>query len=140
MRLDAKRALVTGSSRGIGRAIAVSLAKAGAEVLINYCSNETAAFETARLIQDLGALKPKVLQFDVSNSRQVQEKLEGVEVDILVNNAGITRDALLLRLKDADVEAVLATNVAGALYCARVCARHMVRQRWGRIINISSIP
>ncbi len=138
--LKDKIAVVTGASRGIGRAVAVALAKEGARVVVNYAGNEAAANETAKLCGD-GAV---VMKFDVSKRDEVdaafdevKQKLGGLHV--LVNNAGISKDGLLLRFKDDDWAQTLATNLTGAFQCARAGARMMTKQRWGRIINISSV-
>jgi len=139
-----KIALVTGASRGIGRAIAVELGRAGAKVIINYAGNEAAAQETARLITEAGGPEPKIMRFNVASREEVdaafatiKEELGGLH--ILVNNAGIARDMLILRFKDEDWHETLDTNLSGAFYCSRAAAKLMTRQRWGRIINISSI-
>lgn len=142
--LSGKIALVTGASRGIGRGIALALARQGAKVVVNYASREKDARETAQLIIEANGLEPYLKQFNVSQSREVDEALAAIrrdlgEVDILVNNAGITKDGLLLRCKDEDWRAVFATNLDGAFYCSRACARFMVKRHWGRIINISSV-
>lgn len=132
-------ALVTGASRGIGRAIAIKLAQEGAEVILNYHSNESAVHETAQAIQKITGKPPQILKFHVGDSEQVQAALSKLPIDILVNNAGISKDGLLMRAKDADWQAVLETNLNGAFYCSRACSRHMIKQHWGRIINLSSI-
>jgi 3-oxoacyl-[acyl-carrier protein] reductase len=142
--LSDKIALVTGASRGIGRAIAVRLAKSGARVIINYASKEAEALETARLIKEANGPEPFVIAFDVANSDAVTQSLARIEsevgvIDILVNNAGIVKDGLLLRYKDEDWHKVIDTNLTGGFYCARQCARQMIKKRWGRIINISSV-
>lgn len=141
--LTGKRALVTGAGRGIGRAIALELAAAGADVVINYAGSRAAAEEVAEECRKLGA-KAVAIQADVSSADDVARLFgEAVEflggLDILVNNAGITRDGLLLRLSDADIDEVLAVNLRGALLCARAAAKVMLRQRCGRIISISSV-
>lgn len=141
--LSGKRALVTGAGRGIGRAIALELAAAGADVVINYAGSRAAAEEVAEECRKLGA-KAVAIQADVSSADDVARLFsEAVEflggLDILVNNAGITRDGLLLRLSDADIDEVLAVNLRGALLCARAAAKVMLRQRCGRIISISSV-
>ena len=143
-RLDEKTALVTGGSRGIGRAIALHLAKQGARVIVNYAGNQAAAEETARAINELGAPEPILLKFDVGSPEAVTEafaylKNENVTVDILVNNAGISRDGLLPRFKLEDWEKTLDTNLKGAFLCSKAVARAMMKSRWGRIINISSV-
>jgi 3-oxoacyl-[acyl-carrier protein] reductase len=145
MKLKDRVALVTGASRGIGRAIAVELARDGAKVVINYAGNETAAQATAALIRATGAPEPIVKRFDIGNPSNVNAAIKevteacGGKLDILVNNAGIARDMLLLRFRDEDWNAVLQTNLSGAFYCARAAAKHMTRARWGRIVNVSSI-
>jgi len=142
--LNGKIALVTGASRGIGRSIALYLAKAGARVVVNYASNEAQGYETAKLIKESGAPDPLVRGFDVSNSDAVNQAIADIEanfgaIDILVNNAGIVKDGLLLRYRDEDWRRVIDTNLSGAFYCARACSRQMIKKRWGRIINISSV-
>jgi len=141
--LAGKIAIVTGGSRGIGRAISVALARAGAHVLINYRSNEEAATETLRLIEAAGG-RGELLGFDVADPESVDRAIkmaidrhEGI--DILVNNAGISVDQLLLRVSAKELEKTWATNVNGAVYCAKACIRPMMKKRWGRIINVSSI-
>lgn len=142
--LTDKIALVTGASRGIGRAIAVALGREGAKVVVNYAGNEAAAEETRRLVVEAGGPEPVLMRFDVADKEavdkaiaEVKESLGGLHV--LVNNAGISRDGLLLRFKDEDWDQTLATNLSGAFYCSRAAAKIMTRQRWGRIINISSV-
>lgn len=139
-----KIALVTGSSRGIGRAIAIRLAQNGARVVVNYTSNESEALQTVEQIKSVAGIEASICRFDVSDSDAVTKALVEIEksigvVDILVNNAGIVKDGLLLRYKDEDWHRVINTNLAGAFYCARACARQMIKKRWGRIINISSV-
>ncbi len=143
MRLDDRVALVTGGSRGIGRAIALKLAQAGAFVFINYAVNEAAARETLSLVLERagsGALAP----FNVSDSRDSERAVKDIlrekgKIDILVNNAGIHKDGLILRMKDEDWDEVIDTNLKGAFNCCRVVSRSMVKQHWGRIINVSSM-
>ena len=140
--LDGKIALVTGGSRGIGRAICVQLARLGAKVLVNYAGNEDAANETLRLIKDGGG-DGALLKFDVGDRGAVDAAFDGIKASgglhVLVNNAGISRDGLLLRFKDDDWAQTLATNLTGAFHCARAGAKLMTKQRWGRIVNISSV-
>ncbi|MEW5854017.1 MAG: 3-oxoacyl-[acyl-carrier-protein] reductase [Myxococcota bacterium] len=145
MLLKDKVALVTGASRGIGRAIAVELARQGAKVVVNYQGNEAAAQETVKLCAAAGGPEPMIKRFDVSNSAEVTAAVKeiaeacGGKIDILVNNAGIARDMLLLRFKDEDWDATIKTNLSGAFYCCRAVAKYMTKARWGRIINVSSI-
>ncbi|PGL68027.1 3-oxoacyl-[acyl-carrier-protein] reductase [Bacillus sp. AFS055030] len=141
--LKGKVALVTGGSRGIGRAIALSLAKNGANVVVNYSGNEAAALN---VVEEITALGVKAIAFkaNVSNSEEVAALVKNTvdefgSIDILVNNAGITRDGLLLRMKDADWDDVIDTNLKGVFNCIKAAAKFMTRQRNGRIINISSV-
>ncbi|PGS53726.1 3-oxoacyl-[acyl-carrier-protein] reductase [Bacillus sp. AFS041924] len=141
--LNGKVALVTGGSRGIGRAIALSLAKNGANVVVNYSGNEAAALKVVEEITALG-VKAIAYKANVSNSEEVQALVKNTvdefgSIDILVNNAGITRDGLLLRMKDADWDDVIDTNLKGVFNCIKAAAKFMSRQRNGRIINISSV-
>ena len=139
-----KNVLVTGGSRGIGRAIAVTLAKEGAKVAINYAGNEEAAAETRAQILVAGGPEPVLMPFSVADPAAVDEAFARIKTElgglhVLVNNAGISRDGLLLRFKNADWQSTLDTNLSGSFYCARAAAKLMTRQRWGRIINISSV-
>ena len=136
-------ALVTGGSRGIGAAICRRLAKDGFRVFINYSSNEAKAAEVKAQIEAAGG-QAELCGFDVSNSAQVDERLEALAkthgpVHTLVNNAGITIDALLLRLKDEDLDRTLNIDLKGAIYCTRSVARQMMKARQGSIIQISSV-
>jgi len=142
-RLDGKVAVVTGGSRGIGRAIAVLLAKAGAHVVVNYAGNEAAARETLETIVAAGG-RGELRQFSVSDEPAVQEAFKGIldthkRIDILVNNAGIALDQILLRVKPEELERTFATNLAGPLYCSKAAIKHMMRAKTGRIINLSSV-
>lgn len=136
-------ALVTGGSRGIGRAICIELARGGVTVLINYSSNIAAAEETKSAVESNGG-KAELLPFNVGISSEVDSAFDKIKssygrLDILVNNAGIARDGLLARVKDEDWQSTIDTNLAGAFYCARAAARLMMKARYGRIINLSSI-
>lgn len=136
-------AIVTGGSRGIGRAICIALARGGVRVYVNYASRSEAAEETARLCLEAGG-EGILLPFNVASSEQVNEafdrvKSESGRLDILVNNAGMSRDGLVLRLKDSDWDETLAVNLSGAFYCARAAAKLMVRAKTGAIVNLSSV-
>jgi 3-oxoacyl-[acyl-carrier protein] reductase len=141
--LTGKTALVTGASRGIGRAIALSLAEAGADVAVNYAGSEAAAAEVVSLIEAMGRKAFKV-KADVSSAQGVEEMFKQVlgtfgQLDILVNNAGITRDNLIMRMKEDEFDQVIATNLKGVFNCIKAATRPMMKQRSGRIINISSV-
>ena len=141
--LEGKRALVTGASHGIGRAVALRFAAEGARVALNYRSDRAAAEEAAAAVEAAGG-EALVLGGDVSRADEAAGLVEEAAaafggLDVLVNNAGVTRDALLLRMEEEAWDAVLDTNLKGAFLCAKAAARHMVRARWGRIINMSSI-
>jgi 3-oxoacyl-[acyl-carrier protein] reductase len=140
---EGRVAIVTGGGRGIGRAIAVRLAGEGANVAISYLSNDDAAEETADRVRDAGT-KCELLKGDVSSPGDVEALFKGVSdtfgrVDILVNNAGITRDNLVMRMKEAEFDEVLQTNLKGTYLCTRAALRPMMRARWGRIVNVSSV-
>src|SRR5580693_4230876 len=142
-RLDGRIALVTGGSRGIGRACCEALAAQGATVVVNYVKGEAAARSVAEGIVGSGG-KADVSGFDVADSKAVDAAVDEIvkrhgKIDILVANAGISIDGLLLRLKDDDLEKLWATNVRGAIACARAASRSMMRGRWGRIIFMSSV-
>jgi len=143
MILEKMIALVPGGSRGIGRAICVNLASLGATVGINYVANPTAAQETLQQIEALGG-RGFLARFDVADGLAVQEGIKEIisshgQIDILVNNAGITRDGLMARMKEDDWDSVLDTNLKGAFLCSKAVMRTMMKKRWGRIINISSV-
>lgn len=141
--LTGRVALVTGGSRGIGRAICVTLASRGATVYVNYTSNQAAADETVKLCQEQGA-QAFAIGFDVASSEAVDAAFERIQkesgkLDILVNNAGISKDGLFVRMKDEDWQRILNINLNGAFYCARAAARMMMKARYGRIVNMSSV-
>lgn len=138
-----KIAVVTGGSRGIGRAISVRLGSMGCFVWVNYVSRVEAAQETVDLIKEAGG-QGQVVQFDVADFDQVQVAFKSIvaesgSIDILINNAGITRDGLVARMKEKDWNAVVDTNLKGVFSCAKAAVRPMMKNRWGRIVNISSI-
>lgn len=138
-----KVALVTGGSRGIGRAIAIGLGKGGAKVAVNFAGNEAAAMEACALVQAAGG-SAFPLKFDVSDSAACQAAIDGIVKEhgglhVLVHNAGIAVDGLLLRLKDEDLERTLATNLKSAFFLARAAAKPMMKQRQGAIVTLSSI-
>ena len=141
--MEGRVALVTGGGRGIGRAIAVRLAEGGAKVAIAYRANDVAAEETAELVRGVGA-GGELFKGDVASPEDVEALVKGVgeafgPVEILVNNAGTTRDNIMLRMKDAEFDEVMRTNLKGTYLCTRAVLRRMVRARWGRIVNISSV-
>ncbi|PTX61253.1 3-oxoacyl-[acyl-carrier-protein] reductase [Melghirimyces profundicolus] len=141
--LTGKVAMVTGGSRGIGRAVSVALAEAGADVAVIYAGNREAAEETVEAIRKTGR-KASEIRADVSSSDEVQAAVKEVletfgNIDILVNNAGITRDNLMLRMKEEDWDKVIDTNLKGVFLCTKAVTRPMMKQRSGRIINISSV-
>lgn len=142
-RIEGKTALVTGASRGIGRAIAVRLAGTGIFTYVNYVRNEEAARKTLALIQEKGG-HGECLRFDVADAGAVAKAIEHIvqergSIDILVNNAGITLDGIFLRMKEDDWNPVVDTNLKGVFNCSRSALRSMLKQRWGRIINMTSI-
>ncbi|HPU44140.1 MAG TPA: 3-oxoacyl-[acyl-carrier-protein] reductase [Dictyoglomaceae bacterium] len=141
--LDGKVALVTGGSRGIGRATALALSREGAKVLINYKGNEEAALETLKELKEVGG-EGEIYKADVSIEEEVERMFSFLlekwgKLDILVNNAGITKDNLLLRMKVEDWDRVINTNLKGVFLCTKSAVKIMLKQKSGRIINISSI-
>ena len=141
--LTDKVVLVTGGSRGIGRAICVAAGKEGATVVVNFAGNESAANETKSMVEAAGG-RAEIKQFDVGDADAVTAAIGAIKethggLHVLVNNAGIAKDGLLLRFKDEDWSKCIETNLSGAFYCARAAAKIMTRQRTGRIINISSV-
>ena len=143
MNFKGKTAIVTGGSRGIGRAVCLELARGGANVALCFAGNETAAQETLKAVEALG-VRALAVRCDVSDGAQVEALVKKTadtfgQVDILVNNAGITRDGLLMRMPEADFDAVIAANLKGAFLCMKAVTRPMIRQRYGRIVNLSSV-
>jgi 3-oxoacyl-[acyl-carrier protein] reductase len=143
MRFEDKVVIVTGSSRGIGRSIALEFGQEGARVVVNYHSNEVAAQEVVESIEATGS--PAIaVQADVSKFDQAENLIKTAidelgDLHILVNNAGTTRDGLIMMMKEADWDYVLNTNLKSTFNCSRAAVRHMLRKRYGRIINITSV-
>lgn len=140
---DRQVAIVTGGSRGIGRAISLELANSGRRVAIVYKSSKEKALETLKEIESLGG-DGDIFQADVTKWTDVEEVVKGVltkwgRIDILINNAGITRDKLLLKMDEEDWDEVLDTDLKGAFICTRLIARHMIKNKDGRIVNIASV-
>ena len=138
-----RAAIVTGGSRGIGRAVCLALAAQGLDIVVNYAGSAAAAAETAALCEEKG-VKAITVQADVSTAEGADALFEAAmaafgRVDVLVNNAGITRDGLILRMTEEDFDQVISTNLKGAFLCAKKAARIMMKQRYGRIISISSV-
>ncbi len=141
--LQGQAALVTGASRGIGRSIALALAEAGANVAVNYSGSEAAAQAVVDEIKQLG-VEAFAVQANVGQSDQAENLIKEVtnvfgRIDILVNNAGITRDNLIMRMKEEEFDQVIETNLKGVFNCLKSASRPMMKQRYGRIINISSV-
>lgn len=141
--MEGKIAFVTGGSRGIGKAIALHLAELKVNVLINYFSNTDAANETIHLIKERGGVA-QAYSFDISSFDAVQQVFKGAleqfgRIDYLINNAGITRDSLIVTLKEDDWDRVLDVNLKGVYNCTKTVARTMIKQRYGRVVNITSV-
>ena len=141
--LENKVALVTGAGRGIGRAIAIALAKEGAEVVVNYNGSEERAKEVKQTIEENGG-KASIYKCNVSDFEACEAKIKAIvkehgRLDILVNNAGITKDGLIMKMKEEDFDSVLNVNLKGTFNTIRHSARQMLRQKSGKIINISSV-
>lgn len=138
-----RAALVTGGGRGIGRAICLALARDGFDVAVNYAGNAAAADETAAACRELG-VNAVTLQADVSSAENCQALVDAAvqalgRLDVLVNNAGVTVDKLMMRLSEADFDRVVDTNLKGAFFCTKAATRVMMRQRYGRVISLSSV-
>lgn len=143
MLLDGKTALVTGASRGIGRAVALKLASEGAKVAINFAGSTSKAEAVKQEIEAQGG-EAVLVQADVSKADAVEEMVAKVQeafgtIDILVNNAGITRDGLLMRMKEEDFDAVINTNLKGVFHVTKVVSKLMMKKRTGRIVNMASV-
>lgn len=141
--LEGKVAVVTGAGKGIGRAIAMRLAEDGASVIVNYHGSEELALAVVKAIEEKGG-KAEAIQCNVAEYESVGKFLDGVikkygKLDILVNNAGITRDNLLMKMSEEDFDAVIQTNLKGVFNCMKHVSRQMIKQRSGRIVNISSV-
>lgn len=138
-----RTALVTGGAKGIGRAVCLALAEKGMDIAVNFAGSAAAAEETAAACRALG-VRAVTLQADVRRPENCQKLVEDTvaalgRIDVLVNNAGITADTLMLRMTEADFDNVLATNLKGAFFCTKAASRTMMRQRYGRIVSISSV-
>lgn len=143
MNISGQVALVTGGSRGIGRGIALKLAECGADVAVNYSGNEEAANETVKMCMELG-VKAIAIKADVSDYRQCEEMFDNVinelgKIDILVNNAGVTRDKLMMVMSEDDFNMVVDINLKGTFNCMKLVSKHMIKKKYGRIINLSSV-
>ena len=143
MRLKDKIALVTGSSRGVGRAVALAFAKEGAKVVVNYSSSEKAALEVVEKIKEMGS-DAIAVKADVSKKQDVEALIEaGIEkfgrIDVLVNNAGFTRPALLINMTEEQWDAVVDIHMKGTFLCSQAVAKHMIEQKSGKIINVASV-
>ncbi|MBD8497020.1 3-oxoacyl-[acyl-carrier-protein] reductase [Paenibacillus arenosi] len=142
-KLEGKVALVTGASRGIGRSVALKLASEGADVVVNYAGSEAAAAETVAAIEALGR-RAIAIRANVGKTQEADQLIQSTmeqfgRIDILVNNAGITRDNLIMRMKEEEFDQVIETNLKGVFNCLKAVTRPMMKQRSGRIINISSV-
>ncbi len=142
-KVPSETAVVTGASRGIGKAVALSLAKAGLEVVVNYSNSPEAAEKVVTEITSLGGHAYRV-KANVSEEKEVEGLINTVlqksgRIDVLVNNAGITRDGLMMRMKTTDWESVINLNLGGVFHCTRAVSRTMLKQKKGRIINITSV-
>ncbi|TVX94017.1 3-oxoacyl-[acyl-carrier-protein] reductase [Paenibacillus agilis] len=142
-KLEGKVALVTGASRGIGRSVALKLASEGADVVVNYAGSEAAAADTVAAIEAMGR-RAVAIRANVGKTQEADQLIQSTmeqfgRIDILVNNAGITRDNLIMRMKEEEFDQVIETNLKGVFNCLKAVTRPMMKQRSGRIINISSV-
>ncbi len=140
---EGRVAIVTGGGRGIGHAVAVRLAEEGANVAITYRSNDETAERSAGEVRAVG-VRCEIFKGDVASAEDVEALVRGVNdvfgrIDILVNNAGLTRDNLMMRMKEEEFDDVIGTNLKGTYLCTRAVLRPMIRARWGRIVNVSSV-
>lgn len=143
MKLLGKTAIVTGGSRGIGKAIAIKLAEQGANIVVNYSNSPESANEVIRMIETIGR-QGIAIKADVSNPSEVEELISVAEarfssIDILINNAGITRDTLLMKMKEDDWDSVITTNLKGTFNCTKAVTKKMIRQRSGKIVSVASV-
>ena len=143
MSFTGKTAVVTGGSRGLGRAVCLELAAGGANMVLCYAGNEAAAQETVSACEALGA-RALAVRCNVAEAGEVKALMDAAvqafgRIDILVNNAGVTRDGLLMMMKEDDFDAVIDANLKGTFLCMKAVARQMVKQRYGRIVNLSSV-
>lgn len=143
MTLTGRIALVTGGSRGIGKATVLALGQLGARVIINFRTNRAAAEETLKELLARGG-RGELCQFDIAHEDQIDEAVKKIvdqhkKIDILINNAGVTSDSLLIRMKREDWDQVVGTNLKGTILCTKAVTRGMIRERFGRIINLSSV-
>lgn len=141
--LKSRVALITGGSRGIGKSIAIKLASLGADIAINYTSREESALEVKKEIEDMG-VRCFIIKCDVSNFEDSQNMVNEVineysKIDILVNNAGITKDGLLMKMKEEDFDKVISVNLKGVFNCTKAVTRPMMKQKYGKIINMASV-
>ena len=141
--LKGKSAIITGASRGIGKAIAIKFAKEGANIVINYRNNEEEALKVTEELEQLG-VKTLIVKADISDLKQAenlikQAKKEFGQVDILINNAGITKDNLIIRMKESEFDQVIKINLKGAFNCLKAVTPIMLKQRSGKIVNMSSV-
>tara|TARA_B110000263_G_scaffold145931_1_gene126556 strand:+ start:46 stop:795 length:750 start_codon:yes stop_codon:yes gene_type:complete len=139
-----KVVLVTGGARGIGRSIVLNMSKNNYDIIINYNQSHVAANDLAKEVKNISDSKIKVVQADVSNESQVQKMFLEISqefsgVDVLINNAGITKDGLSMRMKIEDWDSVINTNLRGSFLCSQAAIKSMMSNRWGRVINISSV-